>query len=150
LLGRWFKFFNNKIEINKIKNIKMKVVKKMFVVLLLIASVSCGSNSAPKIDETPQVQTYAEVDPNDISNVEMFKSTDCGTCHKNNENYSGPSFAAIAIKYPKATDKTIDQLAETIIKGSTGKWGTSIMTPHPTLSKEDAEKMVKFILQVKK
>jgi cytochrome c len=128
----------------------MKLVKQMLLVAVLVAGVSCGSNNAPKIDETPQVQTSTEVDPNDISNVEMFKGTDCGTCHKNKENFSGPSFADIALRYPQANDKIVETLAETIIKGSTGKWGASTMTPHPNLNKTDVEAMVKFILQVKK
>jgi cytochrome c len=133
-----------------INKIKMKLIKQIFWLSIMVVFVSCGGNGTPKIDETPQVQTYTEVDPNDISNVEMFKGTDCGTCHKNKENFSGPSFADISLRYPKANDKIIETLVQTIIKGSTGKWGTSTMTAHPALSKEDAVNMVKFILQVKK
>jgi cytochrome c len=128
----------------------MKLVKQMLLIFLIIVIVSCGSNSTPKIDETPEIQTSVAADPNDISTIEIFKATDCGTCHKNNENYTGPSFTNIALRYPKAADTTVERLAETIIKGSTGKWGNSIMTAHPALAKADAVEMVKFILQLKK
>ena len=55
----------------------------------------------------------------------------------------------MAGKYP-ATDENIDHLADKIIAGGQGVWGAIPMTPHPTLSKDDAKEMVKYILSLKK
>ena len=37
-------------------------------------------------------------------------------------------------------------LAEKVIKGGSGNWGTVPMTPHPALAEADAEQMVKYVL----
>jgi cytochrome c len=60
----------------------------------------------------------------------------------------GPSFAAIAKKYKNNT-ANINYLSTKIIKGGSGKWGQVPMTPHPTISKKDADEMVRFILSKK-
>ena len=41
-------------------------------------------------------------------------------------------------------------LAEKVIKGGSGVWGAVPMTPHPQISQEDAEAMVKYVLLLKK
>jgi cytochrome c len=40
-------------------------------------------------------------------------------------------------------------LADKIIKGGAGVWGQIPMTPHPNLSKQDAEQIVKYVLLLK-
>jgi cytochrome c len=78
----------------------------------------------------------------------LIAKSDCVTCHKQNQQLIGPSFAAIAKKYKNNT-ANINYLSTKIIKGGSGKWGQVPMTPHPTISKKDADEMVRFILSKK-
>jgi len=61
------------------------------------------------------------------------------------EKLTGPPYRDVANKYEN-TDANVKMLAEKIIKGGTGNWGTVPMTPHAALSEADAEQMVKYIL----
>jgi cytochrome c len=47
-------------------------------------------------------------------------------------------------------DETIELLAGKIIAGGKGVWGEVPMTPHASLSKDDAKEMVRYILSLKK
>jgi cytochrome c len=81
--------------------------------------------------------------------AKLIAANDCGTCHKLDSKVIGPSFQDIAGKYP-ATDANIDTLANKVIKGGSGNWGTVPMTPHPNLAVADAQTIVKYILSLKK
>ena len=61
----------------------------------------------------------------------------------------GPSYLEIASKY-EATDENIKVLATRIITGSVGIWGEIPMTSHSSLSRQDAEQMVNYILLLNK
>ena len=69
-------------------------------------------------------------------------------CHKLQDRLVGPSYKEVANKYPN-NDATINLLAGKIKKGGSGVWGAIPMSPHPTLSDDDAKAMVKYILTVK-
>ena len=78
----------------------------------------------------------------------LVARSDCFTCHKQNVQLIGPSFAAIAKKY-RNTPANTENLAMKIIKGGTGVWGKVPMAPHSTLSKKDATEMAKYVLSGK-
>lgn len=80
--------------------------------------------------------------------LDLIAASDCLTCHKVEEKLVGPSYRDIAAKYPN-DQATIDSLASKIINGGSGKWGELVMTPHPAVSKEDAQTMVKYIMSLK-
>ena len=126
-------------------------LKKLLVISLVFTITSCGSNNTSSTEQSAAVPA-TEADNEDISNIEMFKSSDCATCHRRTETFTGPSFADIAMRYPNAADTTVANLALTIINGSSGKWKGMVaaMTPHPAVSKTEAESMVKYILAMKK
>ena len=69
------------------------------------------------------------------------------SCHKVDTKLVGQSFQEITQKY---SDKDIDQLTTKIIEGGNGVWGEVPMPPHASMSKEDAQKIVKYILTLKK
>ena len=123
------------------------LIKNILLICLVSAMISCGNNNSSQ-----PAKDIANTDNENVSDIEMFKATDCATCHKKTESFVGPSFADIAERYPNAADTTIETLVQTIIKGSSGKWKTTVaeMPAHPALPKADAENMVKYILQVKK
>jgi len=134
-----------------ILKMKYMLTKTFFFISLVVAITSCGSNNTSSPEQSATTAA-TETNDEDISNIEMFKSTDCATCHRKSEAFTGPSFTEIAMRYPNAADTTINTLALTIINGSSGKWKNSVaaMTAHPALPKAEAESMVKYILQVKK
>lgn len=80
--------------------------------------------------------------------LDLIAASDCLTCHKVEEKLVGPAYREIAAKYSN-DQATIDSLASKIISGGSGKWGQLVMTPHPAISKEDAQTMVKYIMSLK-
>ena len=45
--------------------------------------------------------------------------------------------------------KYIENLANKIIKGGKGLWGSAAMTPHPNLPEAQAEEMARYILSLR-
>ena len=81
--------------------------------------------------------------------MNLAEQSDCKACHLVNENLVGPAYDSIAQRYP-FNWSSIDMLADKIILGGTGNWGAIPMTPHPELSKSDAQKMAYYILSLDK
>ncbi|SUX49029.1 c-type cytochrome [Chryseobacterium indoltheticum] len=120
-------------------------MKQLFltgIVSLLIISCSKKENS----EIQPSSGTSTPVATN-VSGKDLIEASDCMACHNAVERTIGPSYKEIAEKY---SDKDIEMLASKIIEGGSGVWGSVPMQPHPQVSKEDAKKMVEFILSQKK
>ncbi|MEM9931338.1 MAG: carbohydrate-binding protein, partial [Bacteroidota bacterium] len=77
----------------------------------------------------------------------LIAESDCYTCHKERSENIGPAYLAVAERYDDSP-ATITQLAGKVIKGGNGVWGERLMSGHPTLSQEDAETMVGYILSL--
>ena len=90
--------------------------------------------------------TTAAAKPEDEGKA-LVEGADCLSCHKIDSKLVGPSYQDVAAKY---TEADIDHLSQKIIDGGKGVWGDIPMTPHAGLSKENAQKMVKYILSLKK
>ena len=124
-------------------------MKKSILSLALLALLAaCGSGSG----ENKSQSGAAEVskDPVYQKGLELVGKSDCLTCHKIDDVFTGPSYKQIAEKYAGASDAMITELGQKIIKGGNGVWGSALMTPHPAISQQDAEAMVKYILLLKK
>lgn len=78
----------------------------------------------------------------------LIDDQDCKTCHKEDTKLVGPGYKEVAAKYPN-NDETVEMLTDKIIKGGSGNWGEVAMLPHPSLPKEDAKEMVKYIMSLK-
>lgn len=120
-------------------------MKKLFltgIVSLLVVSCSKKENSEiqPSSDTSTPVVT-------NVSGQSLMEASDCMACHNADERLIGPSYKEIAAKY---SEKDIEILASKIIDGGSGVWGSVPMQPHPQISKEDAKKMVEYILSQKK
>ena len=146
-------------------------MKKAFFILCISAVVTaCGSNSSNKGggDSTSAAnQTAKAADANADTVVaktgteaaggsagsakgeSLIAAADCNTCHKVDTKIIGPAFQDVAAKYP-ATETNIETLAKKVIDGGKGNWGDIPMTPHPTVSLDDAKEMVKYVLSLKK
>jgi len=142
-------------------------MKKVFVVLCISAVISaCGGNSkSGSADSTTAAnQTAKQSESSTDTNAnktgtetsgamspgaKLIAANDCLTCHKIDTKVIGPAYQDVAAKYP-ATGANIDTLANKVMKGGSGNWGTVPMAPHPTISQNDAKEMVKYILSLKK
>jgi cytochrome c len=80
---------------------------------------------------------------------QLIAQSDCKTCHNPTVKTIGPAYKAIADQYP-TTDEIVDLLANKIIKGGGGIWGSQVMSAHPDLDPEDAKEMAKYILDMDK
>lgn len=77
-----------------------------------------------------------------------MEKSDCLTCHEFDKNTVGPSFRAIAQKYPN--EKTaVQYLIRKVKEGGSGVWGSSMMNPHPKLTENEIQVMLDYILSLK-
>lgn len=80
----------------------------------------------------------------------LINDSDCRTCHTRKVKTVGPAFEQIAGRYT-ASPQNIDTLANRIIRGSHGIWGTDNNMPaHPSISPHDARTIANFILGISK
>lgn len=77
----------------------------------------------------------------------LIEASDCKSCHQYDKTSIGPSYTAVAAKYPK-TEENTKLLVGKIINGGSGVWGEHGMSAHPQLSESDARRMVDFILSM--
>ena len=127
-------------------------MKKTFLALAFCSIVfACNSgDDKPKdaVDTTASKPAAPKVLPENMPGLAMIAADNCLTCHKVEEQSTGPAYRAIANKY-EATPANIDSLAIKIIKGGSGVWGQVPMTPHPNLSMDSAREMVKYVMALK-
>jgi len=132
-------------------------MKKTFVIFgLALVVAACNSNSkksasdstatTPAATSTPATTSSAAAD---TAGLALIKKNDCLTCHKVDQKVIGPAYQDVANKYT-SSPAVIDTLANKVIKGGSGNWGTVAMSPHPALSEADAQEMIKYILSLKK
>jgi len=121
-----------------------------FFLVALLCLQACQSSTnttdATNVAPTNAVAVSPKKDPVYTKGLALVGKSDCLTCHKIDDKLIGPSYKDIATKYAGAPNDVITALASSIIKGGSGNWGNVPMTPHPTLSQEEAETMVRYIL----
>jgi cytochrome c len=110
------------------------------------AGGTSSESTTPAAEGTTPAATTASADAD--KGLNLIAASDCLTCHKVEEKLVGPAYRDIANKYPN-DQGTIDSLASKIIHGGAGNWGQVPMTPHPQISKEDAQTMAKYVLSLK-
>lgn len=124
--------------------------KALAIIAGLAFIVACGNNAENK-EKTEEPATTTEApasNPEADRGMELIAKNDCLTCHKVAEKAIGPAYEEVAAKY-KDDPVVIDTLAHKVIRGGSGNWGTTAMTPHPNLSVEDARAMVTYVLSLK-
>ncbi|MBA2561326.1 MAG: c-type cytochrome [Chitinophagaceae bacterium] len=129
----------------------MKKIPIIFSCFLFL--ISCGGDDSTKTETGTDTVATAPAepapDPEIAKGLDLVAKSDCFTCHKLTEKAIGPAYADIAAKY-MGNQIAIDSLPGKIIKGGAGIWGTVPMTPHPTVSPEDAKAMVTYVMSIKK
>lgn len=102
-------------------------------------------NPAPGVISSNQPGHQAILAGNSIGNS-LIAGSDCKACHTVKDVSVGPSYTSVAQRY-KAQAGAVDLLANKIIAGGGGNWGTThVMAAHPQIPLEDAREMVKYIL----
>lgn len=81
-----------------------------------------------------------------IEILSFMGTTGCFTCHKAKEKLIGPSFAEIAKRYANRIE-SVELIAKKILMGTQGSWGDQIMPAHPNITQEEANQIVKWILE---
>ena len=126
--------------------------KFLFVPLafgVLIACNSGGNTPATKTGEAPATNDLSG-NPDYKKGLALIAKSDCLTCHAVEDKINGPSYREVANKYAGMPDTIVSHLAKKIVDGGSGVWGSIPMTPHPGVSQDDAEAMVKYVLLLKK
>ncbi len=102
----------------------------------------------------PQGKDLAELGPDLFKRPTAFlqgrrlmDNSDCSTCHDYQIESRGPSYQAIADRYHGGAEVTLE-LAQKVIDGGTGNWGSALMAAHPQLSLAETTAMVKYILSL--
>ncbi len=127
----------------------------MFTVIIVMLLSGCNvSDKEPahkKVDYIRKIYGKSDSIPVAIAQrgEVLIAYSDCKQCHTKKNRAKGPAFEDIAEKYP-VNKAFIEMLAQRIIHGGYGTWGKPVMAPHPDLTTEDAETMVKYILSLKK
>ena len=79
------------------------------------------------------------------ANMELADKNACLNCHAVDKKLVGPAFNDIAAKYKDRKDAPA-YLAEKLVKGSSGVWGTVPMPGMPQLASADVRAMVAWVL----
>ncbi len=118
----------------------------ILIAVSIVLFASCGD---AKENEKSEPVVRVENSPAYQEGIKLVAASDCFTCHKISEAFTGPAYEAIAAKYAD-NPENVSLLAGKVINGGVGVWGQVPMNAHPTLSATDAEKMIKYILLLKK
>jgi cytochrome c len=78
----------------------------------------------------------------------LATSKNCMSCHAVERKVLGPSFKDVAAKY-KDNKGAVDLLANKIMKGGAGVWGSIPMPANTQVSDADAKKLAAWVLSTK-
>lgn len=136
---------------------------KQLLALLLMAAIfsttiqSCGEKKEEAKEEEKTEDAYSDHETAEpaapatkdliAQGQTLVDASDCKTCHHATNKLIGPAHADVAKKYEFNRANT-SMLADKIINGGAGNWGDIPMSPHPDLSKGDAEKMAMYVLSL--
>ncbi|AQY22848.1 c-type cytochrome [Riemerella anatipestifer] len=126
-------------------------MKYTYFGILTLILFSCNQKETSQTEtatEETQIVSEVKTEPNlEHQGYQLIKGSDCLSCHSVDKKMAGPSFREIAERY---TQEDLEMLSKSIINGGSGNWGEIPMQPHPQLSKEESDKMVEFIMSLKK
>ncbi len=121
----------------------------LFLSAITLILAACGGSSTENSDTSANTSVATPAAPAKTGGELLIAKSDCVGCHHKENKLIGPSYQAIAEKYP-SNEENINLLADKIINGGKGVWGTIAMTPHANISEDDAKQMVTYILSLKK
>ncbi len=140
--------------------------KTLLFVSICSIIAACSSNGSKTLQDTTPAQSQTSNEERSLTDtlgaeskdasttssnpraIALLTKLDCLGCHKEHEKLVGPAYADVSAKYEN-NEKNVEYLASKIMSGGKGVWGEVPMTPHPSLSKEDATELAKYILTIK-
>ena len=134
-----------------------KLVRYCGYFFSLCCWIACNKPNKPEVDHHRRRIDYIRKIPGESNPIPaaaaqqgevLIAYSDCYTCHKEDKDSVGPAFKDIAERYP-VQQAYIDMLAQKVISGGKGSWGSATMSPHPKVSLEEARLMVNYILSFK-
>ncbi|HVX50796.1 MAG TPA: c-type cytochrome [Chitinophagaceae bacterium] len=122
-------------------------MKNTIVIFSIVLLAACQSPGKPG-KENPAANPVTDISGDSTGGARLISVNDCAGCHSLTAKNSGPSFLAIAERYPDSHG-TAENLAYSIVDGMKGAWGKgSAMPAHKNVSYKDAVKMAEYILSV--
>lgn len=85
--------------------------------------------------------------PDIMAGQALMLKSDCQACHRTDGPSVGPSYRQVSAKYQQNASAP-GYLQTKIIKGGSGVWGEVAMPAHPSMTQEDAAKIVQWILSL--
>ena len=79
--------------------------------------------------------------------LSRMQTAGCFGCHAAQAHSKGPSYSDVARRYREQPPHLLDALAEKVIRGGSGVWGTYPMPPHPQFSESQAKEMIDWIVR---
>ena len=130
----------------------MKKIYSFMALAVIAATVSCNNGSDKSATSTADAAPAANATPAapatpQPEGLALMAKTDCNTCHNMDTKVVGPSYKAIAAKYPNNA-ANVSKLSASIMKGEVGAWGTVPMPAHGAVTQADADKMSGYILSL--
>lgn len=104
------------------------------------------SNGARAAPPATSASAATQAEPAGLKDAQ---ATDCFSCHAITHKVVGPAYDAVAKRYAGQEPAIIDKLAEQVIKGTVGHWGSVPMPAHPNLGMAKARTIVKWIMTLK-
>jgi cytochrome c len=83
-----------------------------------------------------------------MADADLAKAKNCMACHSVDAKLVGPAFKEVAKKYAGQKDAEA-QLTQSVLKGSSGKWGSTPMPANAQVSEAEAKTLVKWVLSQK-
>ncbi|MDM8545475.1 c-type cytochrome [Candidatus Venteria ishoeyi] len=80
--------------------------------------------------------------------VELARKNSCLACHSIDNKIVGPAYKEIANKYKGADEAMIQQLRDKVKNGGSGTWGNIPMPPNATVSDENINILVSWVLSL--
>ncbi|MBU6415812.1 MAG: c-type cytochrome [Xanthomonadaceae bacterium] len=114
-----------------------------------IAAPLVGARSASVATDAQATSAPAASATSEPAGLKDAKASDCFACHAIDHKVVGPAYDEVAKRYAGKGSTVVDKLAEKIIRGGSGNWGSIAMTPHPDLGQQKARTIVEWILSLK-
>jgi cytochrome c551/c552 len=88
-----------------------------------------------------------ETSARNLQALAIISKSDCRGCHSETEKLVGPAFQDVAARY-RGQAGAVQHLAQKIVTGGSGAWGTAAMPPHPTLTAAEAATLAEYVLSL--
>jgi cytochrome c len=115
------------------------------------AAVKVTGEFVPSGLTPAQAEAARALDPEssarNLQALAIMARSDCRGCHSETAKLVGPAFQDVAARY-RGQPGAAEHLAQKIVTGGSGAWGTVAMPPHPTLTAAEATTLAEYVLSL--